>query len=338
MDPNPQSYILSQSELRAIFERDIVPAELETGKLRTRLATNAETTQRPLAVLVVGQTGAGKTRIAPTIKQAIRSCRGEPAHFIADTYKTYHPAYTRLIVERPALASPATRTDARRWLAMAAAYAVARRIDVLLESACRNPEDFVDLTQAFHEGGYRVEVVIMAVPKGLSRLGILTRFYEKLPEAGSGNLPVRLTPKTVHDDSYEHIFDAAAVADGSVAIDQIVVMRRDNVVAYANERVGSGEWRKRAAAAEAIRTEIGRPLLPTERSIAYEDLDKLRKRKVPELASQVTEIETLLEAILTKANDTDLPSLRPLSLPSGNNETDKVNLDKLDLRLGLYLS
>ncbi|KAI0128465.1 zeta toxin domain-containing protein [Xylariales sp. AK1849] len=110
-------------------------------------------------------------------------------------------SYSSLVNENQFLASPATGTDARHWLATAAAYVITWRIDVLLESVCRNPEDFAELAQSFHNGSYRVEVAIMAVPEGLSRLGILTRFHERLPEAGSRNLPPRLTPRKVHDDS-----------------------------------------------------------------------------------------------------------------------------------------
>ncbi len=78
---------------------------------------------------------------------------------------------------------------------MACEHAVAQRLDVLVESACRHPDDFCRLAEIFRAGGYKIRVAIMAVPEALSRLGILVRYYRNLPEAQSRGLPLRLTPK-----------------------------------------------------------------------------------------------------------------------------------------------
>ncbi|KAI1877909.1 uncharacterized protein JN550_000091 [Neoarthrinium moseri] len=324
---DPHSYVLPIAESQRIFDRDIVPAEL--GSLGSSKTTDGNI--KPVAVFVVGQTGAGKTRTAPAIKVVMQSHRGQPAHFIADTYKTYHPAYPRLVVEAPALASPATGTDARRWLAMAAEHAIGRGIDVLLESACRNPADFADLAQAFHDAGYRVEVAIMAVPEGLSRLGILTRFYERLPEAGSRNLPPRLTPTKVHADSYEGLLDAAVFVDESSAVDQIVVVRRDHAVAYANERV-NGSWKRAAATRKSLMEQRDR-CLPKELSIARKDIENLRGLAIPELPPQLEEIESLLGPLMDENNNTHAPPLRLLVLPDIGVAGHSYDVN-LDLTLG----
>ncbi|KAK9779040.1 putative Zeta toxin-domain-containing protein [Seiridium cardinale] len=323
------AYVLSESESHRIFIHEIVPEEL--GDLDA--SESPPVSGNPLAVLVVGQTGAGKTRIAPALKEVMRARRSEPAHFIADTYKTYHPAYSRLIAEKPALASPATGADARRWLSLAAAYAIERRTDVLAESACRHPQDFAELAQAFHGGGYRVEVVILAVPEAISRLGILTRFYERLPEAGSRNLPIRLTPRKVHDDSYRGLVDAAAFLDESSAVDQVVIVRRNNMVAFANERV-NGAWKEPARVTDSLLFERRRPLLERERLLAKEALKKLRARNEPGLAPQLQEIAALLEFA---ADGGDGGQLRPLILPSIEADTSGQDGPEPDLRLGLDL-
>ncbi|TQN68129.1 Toxin PezT [Colletotrichum shisoi] len=171
--PDLSRYILPDTESREIFTAKILPTDLPPS------LTPHPTRPRPLAVLIVGQTGAGKTRTAPAVLGAMARCQ-PPVHLIADVYKAHHPSYLALLdSDNPAYASPATVPDARKWLAMAAAEAIARKLDVLLESACRHPDDFRELAGMFGEAGYRVEVVIMAVPAALSRLGILHRFYER---------------------------------------------------------------------------------------------------------------------------------------------------------------
>ncbi|KAI1393751.1 zeta toxin-domain-containing protein [Hypoxylon trugodes] len=343
----PKSYMLSDDESRAIFERDIVPAELGHLSATAELSVSANGDGRtPLAVLLVGQTGAGKTRTAPAIKSAIERLRGRShlAHFVADTYKTYHPSYTTLLATRPGLASQATGPDARRWLNMAASVAAARRADVLLESAARYPEDFAQLACLFRTHGYRVEVAVMAVPAPLSRLGILTRFYEKLPEVGpGGRLPLRLTPRKVHDESYAGLLEAAAFVDsgqsneggtkGRGIVDQVVVVRRDNVVAYANERIPDGAWKRELGTEAAIRQERGRPLTVYERMGAEFSLGKLRAMNIPGLESQLKEIEGLLKPLLDTPNDSEYAPLRPLSLP--NSVYDEQFNSKAGLRLGV---
>ncbi|KAH9884593.1 zeta toxin-domain-containing protein [Xylariomycetidae sp. FL2044] len=378
--PLAQSYVLSDEESRRIFERDIVAAELShlpkslitltnTGVTRgddndddddgdrddrnnTKATTPAPAPalapSKPLAVFILGQTGAGKTLIAPALQRAITRVRpAPPTHLIADAYKAYHPAYLSLLSSsaRPGLASPATSTDARRWLAQAASYAGDRRADVLLESACRHRGDFAALARGFRRRGYRVEVIVLAVPAGLSRLGVLTRFYEGLPEAGVGRVPRRLTPVAVHDEAYAGVLDAAAFVDGDArgegddgedeaVVDQVLVVRRDGLVAYANERVVDGtSWSQEAGggggAADALRLERMRPLVQGERESATRCLTRLRGLGIPELGAQLDEVEELLRPLLADDDDdgakaeeeeedegrSRFPILRPLLLP-----------------------
>ncbi|OHE94588.1 zeta toxin [Colletotrichum orchidophilum] len=299
-------YVLPDEEAREIFTTKILPADLPPA------LTPHPRRSRPLAVLIVGQTGAGKTRLAPVILDEMTRIH-PPAHLIADVYKAHHPSYRTLVEsDNPAHASPATGTDARKWLAMAVAEAIARKLDVLLESACRHPDDFRELARMFGEAGYRVEVVVMAVPAALSRLGILHRFYERLPEAGSVGLPIRLTPVKIHDDSYSGLMSVAEWIDGVDYVDRILVVRRGNLVAFADEKTGTTASRLQGKVAEAVERERRRPLTNDERAVVVRDLEKLTARDA-RLAEQVM---GLLEPLLGEQDKT-YPELRPLAFPPG---------------------
>lgn len=217
------------------------------------------------------QTGAGKSRLAPELLAAVEK-RGSPAHLIADVYKTYHPAYSSLLTSAPVLASPATGTDARRWLEMACRWAIERKIDVLLESACRHPADFTTLASAFHGAGYRVHVAVLAVPACLSLLGVVVRYRRNLPEARSGGLPLRLTPRRVHDETYDGLRGAVAFVDESDAVDSVILVRRDGQVAYENRRGPDGLWTGAAAARATLEVERTRPLTQVENAGFVADL------------------------------------------------------------------
>ncbi|KAF1730349.1 Toxin zeta [Beauveria bassiana] len=318
--PDLSSYRLSDAESQRIFQEQILPAEFPASPSPSPSSTR----QQPLAVLAVGQTGAGKTLLAPAILHALSP--GKPVHLIADTYKTYHPQYTSLMQSSaPQHASPATGPDARRWLALAVGEAARRGVDVVLESACRHPEDFCALAAQFRAAQYRVEVVVLAVPAALSRLGILARFYEKKPEAQSRGLPVRLTPVKVHDDSYAGLLHAARYLESSGAADQVVVVRRGNLVAYGWERAG-GEAPKIAAAVERERE---RRLTETERKTALEDVQRLELHEGAK--EQLEQVRELLKPLISDAaHDATHSTLVPIEFARKDGDERASNV----LRLG----
>ncbi|MFC9343763.1 zeta toxin family protein [Streptomyces sp. NPDC057020] len=51
---------------------------------------------QPIAVIVLGQTGAGKTAIT-SLATAALTARGEPVNINLDTYKPYHPKFGELM-------------------------------------------------------------------------------------------------------------------------------------------------------------------------------------------------------------------------------------------------
>lgn len=305
-------YILSTEASLRIFHNDIVPRGL-TPVLSHNHQTDSLT---PLAVLIVGQTGAGKTRLSPLLLSAFSTLGRTPAHFIADTYKAYHPSYLDIINSpNPSIASPATGTDARKWLTMACEYAADHKLDVLVESACRHPDDFAGLVRVFRDRGYRVCVAIMAVPKPLSRLGILVRFHRDLPEARSGGLPLRLTPKKVHDDSYGGLVEATRFVADEGGADEVVVVRRGNGVVYHDWRKGDGGFK---GLVEVVERERRRPLTEEELEGARRDLEMLEGMTglKPEVVEDVAEIGTMIgelaKAAVTHEEGDALPVARPL--------------------------
>lgn len=298
--PDLSSYRLSPASSQAIFTSLILPRDIAS-------VPQSPDPDAPEAILAVGQTGAGKTRLCPAILSALRAAGREPAHLIADVYKTCHPAYASI----PApLASAATGPDARQWLRMAVEEAARRRVDVVLESACRHPEDFTVLASILRDAAYRLTVVVMAVPAPLSRLGTLVRFYRDLPEARSGGLPLRLTPTKVHDDSYEGLSKAVDWLDKTGAAHQVVLLRRGNLVSCIQEGGADG---KGFRLGEALARERGRPLTSLERRVAVDDLKLLES--VSEAREHFDQIKSLLGPLLSHDSgpgSSDLPSLLPL--------------------------
>jgi UDP-N-acetylglucosamine kinase len=287
----PQDYFLSEEENKRIFDEQIRPHEF--GSLEQY--GHRDGTQ-PICVLIAGQTGAGKTRTAPQVVETLEAMNRRFVHLIADTYKTYHPAYPSLIQTKPGLASPATGHDARKWLALACEHAMALRLDSVVESACRNPSDFTSLADAFHAAGFAVFVVVLAVHEAQSRLGILVRYFHDLPEARSRNLPLRLTPRNVHDESYDGLMKVAEFIDATPSVDRVAVVRRGNLVGHENRRTAGGQWSSSPNTAGALGFERQRPGV-TDEVRAFEADMKAIRNDHPEKEDEFAEIERMFQDV-----------------------------------------
>lgn len=213
---------------------------------------------------------------------------------------------------------------------MAVDEAARRRLDIVLESACRHPEDFTSLATILRDAAYHLTVIVMAVPAPLSRLGTLVRFHRDLPEARSRGLPLRLTPPKVHDDSYEGLGKAVEWLNRTGNSDRLIILRRGNLVSYLQEPRGT-----EGSITEAFIKERARPLTPEERRLAIQDLDKLKD--TPEASEHLDQIEQLLNPLLFPTldqNTTNYPRLRVLKFhedsgkDSGDDEvaTQRVRL------------
>ncbi len=100
--------------------------------------------ERPVAVIVCGQTGAGKTAVTAMVKDALDRL-GSAAWINMDFYNPYHPQYARWQAERPQEADALVRPDGDLWWEQAQDYALSRGYNILLESAAVSPAEFEDI-------------------------------------------------------------------------------------------------------------------------------------------------------------------------------------------------
>lgn len=87
----PHDYVLGDRINQKVFDQLIVQEELTHLKDVGHLKDGAQ----PVAVFVVGQTGAGKTRLAADLFSVMKDL--QPAHLIADVYKTYRESTRNIL-------------------------------------------------------------------------------------------------------------------------------------------------------------------------------------------------------------------------------------------------
>ena len=313
---------------------------------------------RPVCIILAGQTGAGKSHAAPALAAALHNAYGGDSatdsqrycHLVADTHKPYHPAYAGLVADAsagkvpPGLASAATGFDARRWLARACSIAAGAPasqtgpgtppLPTLVESASRYPQDVVEMAGIFRRAGFHVCIVLLAVHAAQSRLGLLARYLDALSAADAPpvetqakagedkkkKLPVRLTPRPVHDESYAGLAELASILDkesagGSSLADEVLILRRGNQVAYANcyGENGSNKWTTsppgigRALAAERARRGV-----TAESALLFADVARLKERH-PERAAELDAFAAEYEAAMAAEGEGEAQGLGELS-------------------------
>ncbi|MEU9057185.1 zeta toxin family protein [Streptomyces sp. NPDC048384] len=172
------SAVLSEQESLEALNRAILPDA-------TRHAVRQ---QQPVAVVVAGQPGAGKTQIADLVQAALNR-RGGAVRIGRDLYKPLHRHYAGALAADVRTAGALVRPDTARWQVAVEAHVRDRHFDAVVESALADPDDFRASSAAYRAAGHRIEVVAVATPEALSQLGILDRFLTEAA-VGGGRRPI----------------------------------------------------------------------------------------------------------------------------------------------------
>ena len=209
---------------------------------------------KPVAMFIVGQTGAGKSGLVP---KAIEDISSQYVHIDMDLFTGRHPAYGQAVVADPGRASDLVRDDTQRWWEAANEWVQASLRSVVIESAAASPEEFEALVEQYRRHGYRIDVRILATPVFASRIGTI----ERAIRAEEDNKPARWVPAEDHDRTFNGVLRSARFVDTHPdLIDEIRIYRREDdkfgslLTIYSNGAVG-GRWERPPAAARALHNE-----------------------------------------------------------------------------------
>lgn len=276
-------YQLSAAENRRIFERRIVP----------QLLAPARSQAEPVAVYLLGQPGAGKTRVSALLGQRLDE-RGGFADIDSDLYKPYHPQYARLMREDDRKMTLYTGEDGRAWMRQAQQYARENRLNVLVQEIAMDAEFLAQGMSKYRAAGYRIEVAAMGVHQALSDQGYLNRYQEQVNDRGQG----RLTVPEKAIASYSGILTSAGKIEREYLANYEAVYRRgESEPRYANELATADSWAEEPRFAEAIVEARNLPLTAEEtmdflrvQAKLYEQMDTSFHPKLREIDAQAAPI------------------------------------------------
>jgi hypothetical protein len=291
-DPAALDYLLSADEGIRIFREQIVPD----------LLSGPQSQENPTVVFVVGQQGAGKSRTGAMVGEALAK-RGGSVDLDSDLYKPYHPRYDELMRQDDTRMAAYIGPDSWAWLAQAHEYVRAHKINALKPETGQDSRGATAHMRSYRASGFRIEVMVIAVPAAMSNQGIISRYHEQVIDRGHG----RLTVQANADRAYHGILDLADSIDNERLADEVgVFCRGEASPRYSNTLNKAGEWSTTPALRAAIDSERAKPWTIEETADFLRTHVKLRR----ELGSQWT---PRMDEILAQAERLMHSSYRDIS-------------------------
>ncbi|MFD8638330.1 zeta toxin family protein [Streptomyces sp. NPDC059533] len=247
-----ERYRLAEAENRRIFRERIVPDLLE----------GRATQETPTVIVLIGQPGAGKSRLTHMIATALNR-HGGFVDVDSDLYKPYHPAYDELMARDDTLMAAYTRADGRAWMAQAEEYVRSHGLHAIIQETSQNAPAVADKMRAYRESGARLEALFMGVSKAESDQGIANRYFEQLADRGQG----RLTVQANANESFHGILDLADLIDRGRLVHLAGVYRRgESKPRHTNSSDDNGERGAPPRLRDGVEVERARPLSAAESS------------------------------------------------------------------------
>lgn len=242
-------YRLSAAAHERIFREEIVP-ELTAG-LRG--------VDRPAAVVLGGQPGAGKSAMQSAAELEFKS-RGGALAIVGDDLRAYHPGYRALVRQDDKTAAYYTDRDSGQWVEKLIAYAKEQRFNLVIEGTMRVPEKVAQTLTDLRSAGYAVEARAIAVNERLSTLGIHQRYEQMVADRGHG----RFTVPASHEAAYRAMPGTLEAIERDRLADRVAVYARGGVQLYENT-LQAGQWSRSPGAREVVEAERQRPWSSGER-------------------------------------------------------------------------
>lgn len=239
-DADVRPVVLPEPEHKEILTSQILPA----------CTKGAVPQEQPVAVLVGGPPGSGKSTACQVLKEMLDR-RGGAVLIGPDLYKSAHPAYRRLLRSDDRTAGVKVRPDVLRWQAEVEEHVRGQRFDALVETPPADPEQ----ARAYRAAGYRVEVVVLAEAEAVTQLSVLERYLAQVAEDGAG----RYVSWDNQDQVMRRLLRSVEVIETERLADRVMVVRRDLQVLYDSGPGTDEAGPSPAGAHQALRAARARP-------------------------------------------------------------------------------
>ncbi|VOJ95005.1 zeta toxin [Streptococcus pneumoniae] len=190
------------------------------------LTRGKKSSKQPIAILLGGQSGAGKTTIH-RIKQ--KEFQGNIVIIDGDSFRSQHPHYLELQQEYGKDSVEYTKDFAGKMVESLVTKLSSLRYNLLIEGTLRTIDVPKETAQLLKSKGYEVQLALIATKPELSYLSTLIR-YEELYAINPNQ--ARATPKEHHDFIVNHLVDNTRQLEELAIFERIQIYQRDRSSVY----------------------------------------------------------------------------------------------------------
>jgi len=205
------------------LDRDEI-LELASDVVEAKLYQTEPQTQ-PTAIILAGQSGAGKSTVSHDLRQALE-LKGGYIAVDADHLRTRLPYFDELDHSQSDVSS-VTQADAAAIADAVRDEAIKNRRNLVIDGTLRDSDKAAELAKHLRDSGYRVELHAMAVNEQISFERATSRYEQQRADGQYA----RNVPKDWHDRSFAGMADSVRRLEYSAAVDRVSVYDRiGNVV------------------------------------------------------------------------------------------------------------
>ncbi|WP_303972503.1 type II toxin-antitoxin system toxin PezT [Streptococcus merionis] len=203
--------------------------DLALKRTMRSLTRGKKASEQPKAILLGGQSGAGKTTIH-RIKQ--KEFQGNIIIIDGDSYRSQHPNYLALQETYGKDSVDYTKGFAGKMVEHLVDELSTQGYHLLIEGTLRTTQVLCQTAQLLNSKGYQVSLAVIGTKPELSYLSTLIR-YEELYTIDPNQ--ARATPKEHHDGIVENLVDNLKELESEQLFDQIQIYQRDRTCIYDSE-------------------------------------------------------------------------------------------------------
>lgn len=194
-------------------------------KIKNKVIHNRTSVDKPIAIVLGGQPGAGKGRnIYPVARKRFEN---NIVELDCDKFREYHPESEKLNLDA------ATYGEKTNPFVFAVVDRLVEELseqkyNMIIESSMKTPHTAFSNYDLLTPKGYKLEAHIMATPKEVSWQGVVDRYNEQLANGEQA----RIVPKEFHDFVVENLPNSADSIYKSGKMSNMLVFNRDKEVLY----------------------------------------------------------------------------------------------------------
>ena len=194
-------------------------------KIKEDITKNKTSVDCPVAIVLGGQPGAGKSNI---YQIARRRFSNNLVELDCDAFRVYHPYYEQIKLMFGKEDGAKTNPFIFRAVDMLVEELSDQKYNLIIESSLKRPNTCINNGKMLPPKGYEVELHIMATNKEVSWQSTINRYYEDLKRTGKP----RAVPKEFHDTVISNICNSLYTVKESGLMSNILMFDRKQNCLY----------------------------------------------------------------------------------------------------------